>query len=474
MTAHILIVEDDDEYAEELRRIVAETGVPALVTLVGNRNDAVAKIESEFIDFAILDLKIPTAEGTTDLDPEHGKYVFHHLRKLSPGTKILVLTASPSEDFIAPLLAHKHDADIWSEGAKVDTIEFLRKIEIEQAPERVSRVVHAIHNLSEVELLLHRLNLSAGEDRLIRIFAKHFNARRCSVHSIGAGKSGARPLRLQMFDNTGAPIREVVAKLGDLPKMQDEDVRYDTHVVLLDGAATPRKMKLLEFGAGATAGLFYQLADGHDASMFKVMSEQDGLAAKAVGAAAAALSSWSKAKNEERRTIASIRRSRVSDERASQLHEEFGLGWAAEFESREIQTRWCCVHGDLHGENILVASNGSVLVIDYGDVGFSSAGFDPVTLELSAVLQANPTLSPAWPTAEACRQWHDLDAYLANCPMPEFVRACRKWSDTLVVGRRELAACAYIYLLRQLKYADTDKDRILALLDGVNACWATT
>ncbi|RIV78626.1 phosphotransferase [Pelagerythrobacter aerophilus] len=316
------------------------------------------------------------------------------------------------------------------------------------------------------------MNLSLGEDRLIRIFAKHFDARRCSVHSIGAGKSGARPLRLQMFDQTGAAIRPVVAKVGELAKMQDEDARYDANVVLLDGSATPRKMKLLEFGAGATAGIFYQLANGHDASMFKTMAEQDALAAKAVSATQEALADWSNGKNEERRTIASIRRSWVRDDRAEQLHAEFGLGWAAEFESREIQTRWCCVHGDLHGENILVSPEGKVLVIDYGDVGPGAAGYDPVALELSAVLQANPTLGPAWPTIDACRQWHDLDAYLVGCPMPMFIRACREWSHNVVVGNRELAACAYSYLLRQLKYPDTDKDRILALLDGVHACWA--
>ncbi len=129
------------------------------------------------------------------------------------------------------------------------------------------------------------------------------------------------------------------------------------------------------------------------------------------------------------------------------------------------------MHGDLHGENILVSPGGGVLVIDYGDVGFGSAPYDPMSLELSAVLQDNPMLSSDWPTADACRRWHDLDAYLVGCPMPEFIRACRTWSEKLMVGRRELAACAYSYLLRQLKYSDTDKDRILALLEGVHGCW---
>lgn len=471
MTAYILVVEDDEEYITELKQIIGESGGLASAKFVTNRYDAVAELESSFFDLAILDLKIPTAAGTTDFDPEHGKYVFHHVRTVSPGTKILVLTGSPSDDFIAPLLAQKHDSDIWSEGTKVDTVEFLRKIDIDQAPDKISRVVSAIDALSDIELRTNGLNLSIGEDRLVRIFAKHFKALTCSVHPIGAGKSGARPLRLQMFDQTGAPIREVVAKLGELPKMQDEDARYENHVTLLDSAATPRKMKLLEFGAGATAGLFYQLASGHNASMFKAMAEEDAWAAKAVAATANALAGWSNGRNQERRSIASIRAQWVSEELAVELHADYGLSWAAEFESRLVQTRWCCVHGDLHGENILVSPDGGVLVIDYGDVGFGPAAYDPMTLELSAVLQDNPTRGPGWPTADACRQWHDLNTYLVGCPVPEFIRACRAWSEKLMVGRRELAACAYSYLLRQLKYRDTDKDRILALLEGVHGCW---
>lgn len=474
MTAHILVVEDDESFIEELKQIIAESGAPSIPTFVTNREDAVAKLENDFFDFAILDLKIPTAAGTTDFDPEHGKYVFHHLRKKSPGTKILVLTGSPSEDFIGPLMEQKHDADIWSEGEKVHTVEFLKKIQIDQAPEKISKVVAAIQALSDVELQFDGLNLSMPEDRLVRIFAKHFDARRCTVYPIGAGKSGARTLRLQLFDRTGALIREVVAKLGELPKMIDEERRHDAYIVLLDGGATPRKMKLLEFGAGATAGIFYQLASGHKASMFSTMATEDALAAKAVAATAEALADWSKGRNEGPRTIGSIRQSLLSDEWAAKLHADYGLTWAVEFESREIQTRWCCVHGDLHGENILVASDGKVLVIDYGDVGPGAAAYDPVSLELSAILQANPTLSASWPTVDACRKWHDLDAYLVDCPMPEFIRACRAWSESLITGRRELAACAYSYLLRQLKYDDTDKNRILALLDGVLACWATT
>lgn len=474
MIARILIVEDDEEYVAELTAILRAMSAPSQVTVAGNRDEARARLDSEFYDFIILDLKIPTGDGTLDLDPEHGRFIFHHARSVTPGTKLLVLTSSPSEDFITDLLTQKHDADVWGEGAKVDTVEFLRKIDIDRAPEAISKVVDAIHALDEVELELRSINLETGEDRLVRIFAKRFGAMRCVVSKIGAGRSGAKTLRLQLFDGGGAPIREVIAKLGSLDRVKDEDGRYEAHIVLLNGAVTPRRMAMLEFGGGQIAGLFYQLATGHDDSMFAAIAQNDAWAAQAVASTASALADWSAGKPETRRTAADIRRSWVSDELAGTLQQTFGLDWAAEFEARQLQTRWCCVHGDLHGENILVAAGAQVMIIDYGDVGMCAASYDPVSLELSAVLQQNDTISPAWPDNAACRQWHDLDAYLVNCPIPEFIRSCRTWATKVAGGRREMAACAYTYLLRQLKYHDTDKDRILALLEGVRACMAST
>lgn len=474
MTAEVLLVEDDENYVTELRAIIEGIGVPFQLTVARSRDEAQALLDDRFFDFGILDLKIPTGERTLDLDPEHGKFIFHHARKVTPGTKLLVLTSSPSEDFIADMLAQKHDADIWGEGAKIDTVEFLRKIEIDRAPDKIGKVLHAINGLDAIELDLHAVNLSTAGDRLVRIFAKRFEARRCVVSKIGAGRSGAKTLRLQLFDAGGAAIREVVAKLGSLEQMQDEDGRYEANIVLLNGAVTPRKMAMLEFGAGPTAGLFYQLASGHDQSMFGTMSVDDGKAAHCVGATVVALADWSNGKAQSTRTVADVRRTWVNDERAAALQATFGLDWAKDFESRELQTRWCCTHGDLHGENILVAADGKVMVIDYGDVGPSAAAYDPVSLELSAVLQDNPTISPTWPSADACRQWHDLDAYVVDCPMPEFIRACRAWAFNVAAGRREVAACAYTYLLRQLKYDDTDKKRIVALLDGARAMMATT
>lgn len=474
MTAFVLIVEDDDNYVTEILNILKGLDAPYRVVVAKNRDDALVRLDSEFFDFVIIDLKIPTGDNTLDLNPKHGKAIFHHARRVTPGTKLLVLTSSPSDDFIADLLTQKHDADVWAEGAKIDTVEFLRKIDIDRAPDRIGKVLNAIHALGEVELDLSAVNLDIGEDRLVRIFAKRFGAMRGVVSKIGGGRSGAKTLRLQLFDSDGAPLREVVAKLATLERVQDEDQRYEAHIALLDGAVTPRKMAMLEFGAGPIAGVFYQLAQGHDDSLFAILAKEDARAGAAVAATAAALNHWSAGKPESRRTVKEVRQCWVGDDKAAELQATYGLDWAADFEARELQMRWCCVHGDLHGENILVDSDNKIMIIDYGDVEHSAASYDAISLELSAVLQQNETISAAWPTVDLCRQWHDLDAYLADCPKPEFVRACRNWALRVAAGRREVAACAYTYLLRQLKYADTDKDRILALLEGVCASMKAT
>jgi RIO-like serine/threonine protein kinase len=43
----------------------------------------------------------------------------------------------------------------------------------------------------------------------------------------------------------------------------------------------------------------------------------------------------------------------------------------------------CIQHCDLHGFNVLVDSDRSAVLIDYGEVTDATAALDPVTIELS-------------------------------------------------------------------------------------------
>lgn len=474
MTAHVLVVEDDESFVAEITASITRALPTARIAVAKSRDRACALLAEEFFDLAILDLNIPTQDSSLDADPAHGKYVFHHARRVKPGTKLIVLTGSPSEDFISDMLDQKNVADIWSEGDKVGTVEFLRKIDVDMLDGILAKSLKAIGALSDVELDLSKVNLRIEEDRLIRIFAKKYNATRSSVSPVGLGRSGSTPYRLKLLDAQGTLIQDVIAKIGSHDRINDENNRYDDYVVLLNPGATPRKIAALEFGAGSVAGLFYQLADGHTQSLFSALGADDAKAARGVDSVALALSKWSQGDAQVRRKVAEIRRHWVDDLKAQELISRYGLDWAVDLERMEIQTKSCCVHGDLHGENILISEEAQAVVIDYGDVQHSVASYDPVSLELSAVLQQNPSLSDTWPSIEQCANWSDLGAYIDRSKIPRFIAACRKWAESCAGGRREIAASAYAYLLRQLKYEDTDKVRILALLGGVRNLIAAT
>jgi hypothetical protein len=230
-------------------------------------------------------------------------------------------------------------------------------------------------------------------------------------------------------------------------------------------------LDVLEHGAKKTSGVFYSLAEGFELNAFDldVLNQSPRNLIKQIEHF---LSRWA-TNVESRRQVAEIRR-RLMDDAA---HQKFiqDIPWADTFESNVIQVKWGCAHGDLHGLNILVSNTGVPTLIDYGDVGDGPSSIDPVTLELCLFFHPQgPLKTDKWPTTAQAQKWGDLDFYLTGCPYPEFVTACREWALRVAAGEREVAAVAYSYLVRQLKYPGVDKERVLALIDGVKALYEQT
>ena len=470
MTLHILIIEDDDDFVEELQEIVAALPGERDIQVAGSREEAYEMLENGFLDLVILDLKIPTVSGALDSDPEHGHAVFNRIRTVAPGTPIFVLTGSPAEDFLSDLvLKNLQQMDIWGEGRKTETILFLKKYDIDRCPEMLTRIAQAIERLSDVELECKDLDLSLAEDRLIRIFARRFQGVRCAVSEVGGGLSGAHVIRLRVTDHQGVLVHDAVAKLAMPADIRREGECYDLHITRLAPAATPRKLATLEYGAHKLAGIFFGLAEGSDECVFDIAGKSPERAEAVIRSVETAMARWIDGVPERRMTIRQIRERLLSDQFLDQVRNTFSLDWIQNFEDRAIQARWACSHGDLHGKNIFVSPVRTEL-IDYGDVGNGPASLDPVTLELSLLFHPDaPGKVGAWPSVEQARAWGNLDVYLDSCPFPEFVRECRDWALRAAAGKREVAASGYSYLVRQLKYDDTDKNRVLALLDGVRS-----
>ena len=474
MTIKVLIIEDEAEFIEELRQIFEELPSPSNVQAARSRESAFAFLEKDFFDLIVLDLKIPTIDYALDADPKHGHAVFSRARNVVPGTAIFVLTGSPVEDFVSAMLHQQQQVDIWGQGKKIGSIDFLTKLNIEECPARLGPIAAAVDALSDVELDRGAVDLEAAQERLIRIFAKRFGGARCAVSQLSGGLSGAKVVRLRVTDQGGARIHDAVAKLGSHEDVQDEVKRFDSQVSRLDPKATPRKLATLDFGGGPIAGVFYGLVDGAEASAFDLAGFQDGRAASAVKNVETSTSRWIEGVPETRRTIADVRRRLLSDDRLASVLQKYPVAWIPQFEKGEIQTRWACVHGDLHGSNVLFSIDGSAVLIDYGDVAEGPASLDPITLEFSVIFHPGGVTLNGWPSSEQAKQWGNVDVYLEGCPVAEFVRECRGWASRVGAGQREIAAAAYSYLVRQLRYEDTNKELVLDLLIGVKRHYDAT
>jgi CheY-like chemotaxis protein len=152
VTMFVLVVEDEADFIEELRQICTELPGTTELLVATSRGTAFTSLDTGFFDLVVLDLNIPTFDGALDADPEHGHAVFARARAVAPGTPIFVLTGSPVEDFIPAMLQQKQQVDIWGEGRKVGSVDFLKKYKIDECSSKLGLIAAAVHALSEVEL----------------------------------------------------------------------------------------------------------------------------------------------------------------------------------------------------------------------------------------------------------------------------------------------------------------------------------
>lgn len=467
----LLIVEDNEDFIEALKDIVSQFDPNAQCSFAQSKDSALAKIESEFFDLLLLDLNIPTADGAQDGDPAHGHAVFAQSRVIAPGTPIIVLTGSSAEEFIPSLLEQANKIDVWGEGAPVQMVTYHVKHKLDTFPTVFGTYASQILKLKEVELMRNRITLSDSEDRLIRVFTRQSGGTKASIFQIGGGLSGAKVFRLKVTNEAGVLVHHAICKIGSPETIKDESFRYKSHVTRLSPEATPRLLAVLEHGAKKTSGVFYGLADGCELNAFNYVDSLKN-PELLISQLEQLLSCWV-SPSESRRNVQDIRRVTLNDNKYQEIQKD--VPWSDEFERHPIQVKWGLSHGDLHGLNVLVSNKGIPVLIDYGDIGEGPSCFDPITLELSLFFHPEgPLKDSAWPTDLQASKWGDLTAYLEGCPYPNFVHACRNWALKIAAGEREIASVAYSYLVRQLKYPDVNKDRVIALLNGAKAYYDQT
>jgi hypothetical protein len=398
--------------------------------------------------------------------------VLESTRKFAPGTPVLILTGSPAESFIGDFLKHSTQVDVWGDGSRFSTITFLKKSELDRLPETLRPIVDSVRAVRDIEIRFDgpQLDLSWEEGRLIRIFVRRKGGASCTVYPLSSGLSDASVFRLAVASDQGAPLLNSLIKIGTPEMITDEVARYNKYAPRLPQEATASLIEDIRFGARRSAAVTYRLAESFTRSLFDVLRKEPNEAAAVVAKVAESIHRWHEGVPERKVTIGEIRQRFLSDDRARKVSSQFGLQWTKSLEGRSVQSRWCCIHGDLHGENVLVDRDGKPILIDYGDLGEGVFALDWVALELSSVFHPmGPARNGPWPTDVQCAKWSDDEAFARESPFESYVKACRRAAREGYAGDRELYAAAYSYLLRQLAYADTDKNRVLALLGAVRS-----
>lgn len=333
-------------------------------------------------------------------------------------------------------------------------------------------------SLDAIELTLvdKSLHISKADRQLLREFTRSRGGLRCTVRALGGGLSDARVFMLRIYDGAGALRINAVAKIASRDVVAQEIANYDSEVARLAPGATPRRLHWEPSRRSGDSGsaVFFSLAEGYEQSAFDVTERKPQLVSRVVTALARLTAPWHDRVPETRSKLADMRRAFLSDDRTRVLVARHGVAWSDEFEEQEVQIRMCTVHADLHAGNVLVDFSGRATLIDFGSIRQASATIDPVTFELSHWFHPEGRRRRgAREDLERAKRWM-TDEYLEWSALGPVSSETWRWAEAVCAGHREIAAAAYIYLLVQLSYKDTDKELALGFLEGAKRLFEAT
>lgn len=466
---HILFVEDNKSFAADVLESIDAKKLGIRITSAVSRDAALLEISRDQIfDLIILDLKIPTQDEGLDIDATHGHAVFHSIQSAMPGTPIYILTGSEPDHFATDLSRHSERVDLFGSGKSLPTILYFPKDKVDLLVDEV--LVLATDAAATEKIELNRggktVELTHAQKRLLKVFTRLSGGNSCFVERAG-GLSDALVLKV-MVKRDGDKRGVSIAKLGLATKIRAERDAYENDVKLLTAGAFAPVIQRIEKGVGLFAGVFYSLADEYGKTLFEVIRDDVVHAPTVISDLGGKLARWTDVKKTSKVAVSSIRKRLLSDEKLAELKANFDLRFIDEVERQEVTSSFSCIHGDLHGGNVLVNDRWAPVLIDFGDVGDGPSCLDPVTLELSLLFHPDgcgrtPQL------VDLVDHWPSIDFYLEKHSLAPAIRACREWAHHIGASDKDVLAAAYAYTLRQLKYDTVPPDVTLRLLKCVSA-----
>lgn len=466
----ILFVEDNETFAETVGDLLRKTPNVSEVTQARSKESALNAFGSEIFDLVVLDLKIPPVDDSLEASADHGQSTFHEIRSIAPGTSIYILTGSEPDEFLRRLARYGESHDTWGSGSAVSTVEYFLKEEVDQLLDQVKEIATLIAGTDSIAVNTRgrELGLTSKHYRIVRTFARKAGGVSCELKSLSGGLSEARVVRSVAKDQQGKSLAVCAAKLGSLSAVNLESEAYERHVKRLRIGAFPTVFCTIDKGVGGAAGLFYTLAEGEHETLFELIARDRNAAVAVIKQVRAALERWSDARTVSEVEIARIRRRVLNDEDLDEIKAKHDLSFMGPLESSVVRVSESCIHGDLHGGNILVGPKGDPVLIDFGDVGPGFTCIDPVTLELSLLFHPEAVrLGFSGELAAIASTWPDIDKYVAGSSLGGVISFCRDWAHDLGGGDLDVIACGYAFAVRQLKYDTVASGVTMELLQSI-------
>jgi hypothetical protein len=452
----VLIVEDESERAERLRR--ACVGALEREVEVEVAPDAAAGAAS-------------LAQREFDLvvdDASDGLALFHAAADEHPGVPVVVLSDLGTPAIVNELLAEARRADLFGLDDERPMVSFHSHDDLDGCAGAIETLVRATAEVAAIPIEADGpLELSTSEARALQIFARRTGAARARASGLGGGLSGAKTVVLDAEDQTGMKTAHVVGKLSHVSAIPGGVEGYENAIPYLPAGLGAALAGVVNAGAGDTGAAFYRLADDYRRTWFECLAQAPGDAAHAARRLHDRFADRYLDDPHERRTVGDVRRSIWSDEEMSEaVADPPDIGAV---ESVEIEVSRAIQHRDLHGMNLLVSDSNEPLLIDYDNYAPANCALDPITLELSAIFHRDEgaqSARGAWPSVEQAARWPDLDAYLEGCPYPEAIRACRAWAEDAAAAQQEIWATLVGSAIRQFWFDNTDKELAGALVQA--------
>jgi CheY-like chemotaxis protein len=457
----VLLVENDADVIEVLEDAARSAPHEIEVFVARSKSAGLHLLESLRVELAIFDLQIPTADGALDEDVAHGMAVFRASGRLLPGTPRIVWSGRATNREYEQIIEAKTQGDPYGLDEPSPMLEFFNKDDLRSCARRVTAIAAHREAIADIRISpeQHPVKLSGDEMAVLRLHARRVGGNLVRIAEIGGGLSGARAFRSRVLTAEGQLVSRVLAKVGPTETTRDERSRFRKYVTsVLDGGNFASFAGEVTEGAGPVGGLFYGLLEEFETTVFGLVATDDAAAARMVTEVCSATVNWHGEGIQGRYRFADVRAPVLSDERQARVQGKTVIDLGV-LDQQWLYANAATQHGDLHGENVLVAADGRPVLIDFARTGPAFSALDPVTLELSILFHPDsPFRNAAWPRAGQALRWAFVDEYLDGCPVPLYVQACRAWAFQCAAEAREVYAHVAGFALRQLDFPDIPED----------------